>query len=56
MGRDHTECPVPIGLSALVSTFLLKGSFEVLDIRTMPGQEVAGVVDLGLGCIIVRRW
>lgn len=45
--RDRTECPVPVRLAACISTFLLKGTFEVLDICTMPGQELPSEVDLG---------
>ena len=43
---DRTERPVPVGLSAGVSTFLLENSFEVLDVRAMPGQELGSEVDL----------
>jgi len=52
--RDNTECPVPVRLSTLVSAFLSKGSIEVLDIRTMPGQELTIEVYLGSCWIIVR--
>ena len=45
---DQTKCPVPVRLSALVSTSLLKGNFEVFEVRTMPGNKVASVVDLYL--------
>ena len=44
--RDRTKRPVPVGLSAGVSTFLLENSFEVLDVRAMPGQELGSEVDL----------
>jgi hypothetical protein len=46
--RDHTKCPVPVRLSARVSTFLPKDSFEVLDVCAMPVQELGSEVDLGL--------
>jgi hypothetical protein len=46
--RDRTKRPVPVGLSAGVSTFLLENSFEVLDVRAMPGQELGSEVDLRL--------
>ena len=46
--RDHTERPVPVRLSAFVSTFLPKRGFEVLDICAMPWQEVTSPVDLGM--------
>jgi len=48
MRQGHTEGPVPVWLGALVSAFLLQGCFEVLDVCTMPGQELAGEVDLFL--------
>jgi len=52
MRRGHTESPVPVWLGATVSAFLLQGCFEVLDICTMPGQELASGVDLCL-CLTV---
>jgi len=51
--REHTECPIPVRLSAGVSAFLLESSFEVLDVCTMPGEELASAVDLGLCWIAV---
>jgi len=53
--QNNTECPVPVRLSTLIPAFILKGSIEVPDIRTMPGQEVGSVVDLGSCRIIIQR-
>jgi len=44
--QNNTECPIPVRLSTLIPAFILKGSIEVPDIRTMPGQEVGSGVDL----------
>jgi len=45
LAHDMTLCPVPIGLSAGVTTFRPQSIFEGLDVKSVPGEEKPGMVD-----------
>jgi len=44
--RGMTLCPVPIGLNAGVTAFRPQFVFKGLDVKSVPGEEKSGLMDL----------